>query len=529
MKKVLIFLAATMLSCDDTIPPPPLDDFNGGPKAQTEGAFAATQPWPVIAVHAIVLPNGKVLSFSTVDGDGTSRLRPPADGINTGTKVDLWDPVTNTHTEISKPAELKHNMFCSGHTVLGSGALLLSGGHAGGDNTGFRFFGTRTTYLFDFRTNTWTPQPDMAGGRWYPSVVTLNNDDVLSLSGWSDLQNDFFNRTPEVWQTASKTWRALNNAQTTDAAGFKVPSFDHLYPMLYLAPDGSVLNVVGGTDMRTLDTNGAGQWSAPTKRESTFRYSGSSALLENGNVLIMGGNSSFLGYGLFGSSVNTAVLVNLATKTVSNAPAMSFKRTYHNTTILPDGRVLVNGGNESGQQNELPSSVYQAKIWNPVNQQWSLAAKASAPRNYHSTSVLLPDGRVLTAGGGMCGDCNGNPKVNQFNAELYYPPYLFKRDGSGGKAARPQITSAPSQIVHGETINVGVSSQIQTVRLIRTSSSTHANNFDQRSAKLEFTASENQLSIKIPADRNKLPPGMYMLFVLNADGVPGVAKIVGLN
>jgi hypothetical protein len=534
MKRILpLLLASLLLGCDNNVAPPepPLDAFNGGARAHLDGAFAPLQNWPVIAVHAILLPNGKVMTFSTVDGDGTSRLRPPNDNVNIGTKVDLWDPFTNTHTDISLPTELKHNMFCSGHTVLSSGDLLVSGGHAGGDNLGVRYYGTRTTYLFDFRTNKWTRASDMAGARWYPSVVTLSSGDVLSLSGLSDVENDIFNRLPEVWQAGTKTWRALSKAVTTEAAGFKVPSFDHLYPMLYVAPDGSVLNVGGGTDMRSLDTSGDGQWSAPTKREDTFRYEGSSALLENGQILVVGGNTSSLGYGLFGSSTNTTILVDIASKTVSPAPSMNFKRTYHNATILPNAKILVNGGNESGQNFDVSTSVYQTEIFDPQTKQWSVAAEATAPRNYHSTAVLLPDGRVLTAGGGMCGACDGRTDINQFNAEIYYPPYLFKRDGSGVLAERPKITSAPVVVTYGANISVAVSSSsaIDTVRLIRTSSSTHATNFDQRSAKLEFSDNNGQLSVKIPADRNRLPPGTYLLFVLNGEGVPSVARVLSVQ
>jgi Domain of unknown function (DUF1929) len=537
----MLVLTAALSACTTTPttpptpeapPPQPLPDYSGGAQAQVLGSFAPVQPWPVIGVHTVLLPNGKVMSFSTTDGTGKNRGEPPENNLNTGTKVDIWDPATNVHVDTSKPAELQHNLFCSGHVLLKTGQVLFAGGNNGG--AGVRYLGTRTSYLFDSDANTWTRGQDMAGARWYPSLVTLGNGNVAAVGGWNDNPQSvkWGNPLPEVWQTNQSTWKPLTGASSDT---FDIASFDHLYPMLHLASSGAVVNVGPGTDLRTFDTTGVGAWSAPVQRDATFRYGGVSVLLNPSQVLVAGGNNSAVPYGLFGVALNSAVTVNLADKTTTSVPPMNFARAYHNATLLPNGHVFINGGNTSGQQFDDSTSVYQAEQWNPQTNTWSALASASVPRNYHSTALLLPDGRVLTMGGGMCGECSGNPQINHSNAEIYYPPYLFKKDGSGTLAARPEIISLNPELTLGQkfTLRAKSESAISSIVLIRTGSVTHASSFDQRRVPLAFRVAENTqiplLEVTLPSEANALPPGYYLLMALNAEGVPSIGRIVRMN
>jgi hypothetical protein len=138
--------------------------------------------------------------------------------------------------------------------------------------------------------------------------------------------------------------------------------------------------------------------------------------------------------------------------------------------------------------------------------------------------MLLPDATVLTAGGGPPG-----PVVN-LNAEIYRPPYLFRRDGSGRLAERPRIT-AVGDVRWGGSFDVEVagSAPISKVALVRTGSVTHSFDLDQRYLTLRHTQEGGTLQVRAPANRNVAPPGRYMLFVFDEAGVPSVAEIVQLG
>jgi hypothetical protein len=153
-------------------------------------------------------------------------------------------------------------------------------------------------------------------------------------------------------------------------------------------------------------------------------------------------------------------------------------------------------------------------MWDPVGGAWRSLAAAAVARGYHSTAALLPDGRVLSAGG------DGEP-----NAEIYKPPYLFK-------GPRPAITYAPPTVGYGDTFTVGATSPFGIVQVtwVRLSSVTHAFNHNQRFNRLDFTAGgTGELLVRAPAWPAHAPPGHYMLFVLNGAGVPSLARIVKLT
>jgi Domain of unknown function (DUF1929) len=174
--------------------------------------------------------------------------------------------------------------------------------------------------------------------------------------------------------------------------------------------------------------------------------------------------------------------------------------------------------------------VYESEIWNPATGTWQLGAKAQKPRNYHAVSLLLPDGRVWTAGGGGCGSCS----VNQQSAEIYSPPYLFKKDGSGLLAERPLVTDAPSNLTYAQTYTLTspTASTIQKVALVGIGSVTHAFNMNQRYVPLEIVSQnivsqeDSSLTFNAPANANLAPPGYYLLFVIDSEGVPSYGKIV---
>lgn len=210
--------------------------------------------------------------------------------------------------------------------------------------------------------------------------------------------------------------------------------------------------------------------------------------------------------------------LNAATPAWTVLPPMAFARRQHDATLLPDGSVLVTGGTRSAGFNNAAGAVLETEIWNPSNQSWSTLAPMQVNRVYHSTALLLPDGRVLSAGGGSppaTGDHDHR------DAEIYSPPYLFK-------GRRPLVTTAPLVVNHGETFSVETpdAASIQKVSLIRLPSATHAFDQNQRYVGLSFTRVQGGLLVVSPANPNLCPPGHYMLFLVNDRGVPSVAKII---
>ena len=229
-----------------------------------------------------------------------------------------------------------------------------------------------------------------------------------------------------------------------------------------------------------------------------------------GKILVMGGGDP---------PTNTAEVIDLnqSSPTWRAVQSMAFARRQLNATLLPDGNVLVTGGTSSPGFNDPAGAVHAAELWNPTTEQWTtLASSSGIPRVYHSTAVLLPDGRVLSMGG------NG-----YLQTEIYSPPYLFK-------GTRPTITSAPTSVVYGQSFFVETpdAAAISKVTMLRLSSVTHAFNMSQHISTLSFSQAAGGLNVVAPSGAavaspaTVAPPGHYLLFILNGSGVPSVGRIV---
>jgi hypothetical protein len=461
-----------------------------------KGSFGAVAAWPLIPIHMVLLPDGRVLTYGT-DGQGNQ----------TGQfTYDVWNPATGTaaNSHLTLPNTTGTDTFCSGQLVMPlSGTVLLTGGDKIVNNV--RNFSVNDVNLFDYRsTALYSAQQPMAMLRWYPTVLTTAAGEVLVLGGRADPLTPA--PTPEVY-TEGAGWRSLTGATNDDAYGINNWS----YPRAWQAPNGKVFvaTVWGGTYY--LDPAGTGKVERTSLNLPTGDVYLTSLMYAPGKIL------SF-------RKSNLAAVIDItgATPIAAAITGVGQDRFHGSATVMADGKVFVSGG--SVVTNEVNGVAYTAKIWNPANSGWTTAATATKMRLYHSVSMLLPDARVITAGGGAPGP------VNNLNAEIYTPPYLYKQDWSATLATRPVITAAPTTATWGKTAVVTANvTGISKVTLVKTGSVTHTVDFDQRFINLSFTASSKTLNVTMPANANVAPPGYYMLFVFNSAGVPSVAKIIRLG
>ena len=442
-------------------------------QATTQGQWSAVTTWPTRAVHATLLPDGRVFFISYY----SESLRP-----------NIWDPVSDTFTAT---ASSSYALFCAGHSTLADGRVFLAGGHIA-DYTGYSH-----AVIFDPATNGFTPLPDMNTGRWYPTTTTLPNGDVLVVSG--DINaNTNVDTLPQVFQFATKTWRNLTTAQLAQP----------LYPNMLVAPNGKVFNAGPSRQTRYLNPAGTGAWSnVAVLNFSGFRDYGPAVMYDLGKVLVVGGADP-------PTATAEVIDLNAATPVWKYTGSMHFPRRQHNAVILPDGKVFIVGGSSAGGFDTSTSPVLPTEMWDPATGQFTVMASIAVYRGYHSTALLLADGRVLSAGGNV-----GGP-----NAQVFSPPYLFA-------GARPSIASAPVSAGYGQTVFIGTSdaASISKVTLLREASVTHTNSMSQGFQSLSFTTTSTGLNVTMPANANLAPPGYYMLFILNGSGVPSVASIIQIS
>ena len=457
---------------------------------QDVGKWGPVVDWPVVGVHVALLPNGKVLAYDSI-GDKATETYP----VQNHTRATVWDPATGTQTPVN--VDTGFNIFCSGLAHLVDGLTFIAGG-----NKDQQLHGIVQTHLFDPVTNLWSLGPNMAAGRWYPSVTPLSNGEMLITSGGVNI--------PEV-RTLAGALRALSTAS------LGLP----LYPWMDVAPNGRAFYSGPDQTLRALDTAGTGTWQALGQRDTIIRDYGGHALFDVGKMLVAGG----------GPSTKDARVIDLngATPQVSTTAPMAFGRRQHNLTVLADGTALATGGNSSGASLvDLNAGVYPAEEWNPATGQWRTLAAMQITRQYHSTALLLPDGRVLSAGGGICVLCDQVGYLAK-NAEIFSPPYLFQADGT--LAPRPVIDSAPAATSYGAPMEIATGSpaSIRKVALVRLGAVTHSDNMEQRYIPLSFTAGAASLTASAPTNANVAPPGFYMLFIIDASGVPSVARMVSMG
>jgi len=454
------------------------------------GTFGPQVTWPIMPIHAVLLPDGRVLSY------GTDR-----NGAQTAYyDYDVWDPRAGTGVDahVTLPNGTATDIFCSAQLVLLSGDVELYGGDNLPANTN-----TYNREVTQFRpaSDTLVHTGSMNRLRWYSTSTMLPNSEVYIQGGSGGA--DF----PEV-RAADGQFRLLTGASTSNLSSG--------YPKNFVAPDGLVFGLAK-QEMYRVNPAGTGSiTSLGTFPTDNVGATSTSVMFAPGRILQVGGGAQNA------ASRNASIIdINGSAPQVSALPQAQYGRHWGNATVMADGRVLVSGG--SAVNNAATGVTYTTEIFNPSTNTWSTGATATRMRLYHSTSLLLPDATVITMGGGTPG-----PETN-LNAEIYYPPYLFNAGGS--EAVRPTITSATALADPGTnlTVNTPDAAGIARVTLVKSGSVTHSIDMDQRFLDLPFTSSAGALQATLPANVHETPPGHYLLFVINAAGVPSLASFVKIG
>lgn len=475
----------------------------------------------VFVVHSALMHTGKVLLFS-----GTAEINLPRESR-------VWDPDTGSLTAqpfaIPAPGIPPDDLFCSGHAFLTDGRVLVNGGAVPGQGRGIR-----ATHIFDPATETWSKVRDMNHARWYPTTLTLPDGKAITFSG----RDGSAAVVPqvEVYDPATDTWTDLPASANKTL---------EIYPSLHIMSDGKILYT--GTrwagslpwmspPASALFDPATNTWTDVDDHVIPNRTEGCSVLLPPrrpaleihehddipkapktpptlSRVLVVGGPGSTA------AEQACAEIIDMA----DAAPAwrritdMNFRRTNVNGVILPDGKVLFCTGIDGFKWGPNVPTL-SAEIFDPQTETWTTMAAMSVARQYHSSSILLPDARVLNTG-------SVGPAGNILSMEVYSPPYLFR-------GPRPSISACPSTVGYGAefTVESPDSCRIDQVTLIRASTITHHTNTDQRFLALAWHRDGRcGLRVTAPANANLAPPGYYLLFLIDDSDVPSIARFVQLG
>ncbi len=554
--------------------------------AGSRGREQVSETLKVVAVHMALLRTGKVLLMGYDEGVYPVDADHPADFTAVADSdrglCAIWDPTTG---KARYTTDLQRNLFCSHHSFLPDGRLLVAGGQFPLPGLPKSLLPWRLLapgadadlHLFDPVSETWHRLRNMQKGRWYPTCVTLPDGRVFITSGTNGYaaSEGLGRGIQDTWEYADGTG-PLGGKQD---AGFY---WFHLYPFQHVLANGRVFTHADRATRLFDPTNDQNPWSRVAPNDplhygpgtTVWPYSrtgpgpGTSVLLPlqpiwqagrwlypTGQVMILGGGGAegepepiIRGerYDLHADTpaTRTAEILDLGELPPAwrETTSMSNGRVMPDSVLLPDGTVLVVGGGRFGKSGGLLAHfasverggepdkgaldpVLEPELYDPVTEAWRVLCRKPIGRLYHTTAMLLPDGRVLVAG--HDGALNMEPyDRSRYELELFSPPYLFAPDGS--PANRPRLARAPEIVNYGQAFEATVSEHIRSAALIRPSALTHQINPEQRYVGLGINAQHagGELVVAAPPDANVAPPGWYLLFVVSDSGTPSVGSWV---
>jgi large repetitive protein len=324
---------------------------------------------------ATLLPNGRVL---VVGGQGS--------GVTNGlgiferplSSAEEYDPATG---EWVSTGSMAVDRYQGTATMLANGLVLVAGG------VNFQTKLSSAELFNPSEGGTWMSAGLLATGRVDHTATLLTNGQVL-VAGGQILIDPFNNGPAELYDPTSGLW--------TPTDDMHLSRFFHTATLL---PDGQVLAVGGlaynGTGnvpvaSAELYDPATGNW-RETSLPNQARAFHTATLVANGKVLIAAGagpNSL--------SQLASAEVYDPVTKIWSITGSLNIPRRAHRANLLPDGQVLVTGGVHSVASSVLP--IAEAELYDSASGTWKLTGSLGTGRFGH-TATLLPNGKVLVAGG----------------------------------------------------------------------------------------------------------------------------------
>ncbi|MCM2387373.1 discoidin domain-containing protein [Streptomyces albipurpureus] len=476
--------------------------LSGPANPATHGAWDRITGFPLVPVATAVLPGDKLLAWSAYAVDRFG-------GSNGYTQTAILDLKTGKVTQ-RRVDNTGHDMFCPGIAMLADGRVLVTGGS-----------NAEKASIYNPATDTWSATSNMNIARGYQSMTLLSTGEAFVLGGsWSGAPGD---KAGEVWSPNTSTWRKLpgvpaTSTMTADPAG-PYRADNHMW--LYATSGGKVLQLGPSKQMNWITTAGNGSITpAGTRADSQDAMTGNAVAYDIGKLLTLGGSPAY--DNVPATRRAYTVSINGGQVQAARTGDMDQARAFGNSVVMPDGKVAVFGGQSYPVPFSDATSVLTPELWDPATGSFTPLATMAIPRNYHSVANLLPDGRIFSGGGGLCGDC----ATNHADGAVFTPPYLLNADGS--PKPRPAITGGvPPQAPAGTSLTVTTGGPVASFVLMRAAAATHSTDNDQRRVPLTSTpAGANTHTVSIPADRGVVLPGTYMLFALNAQGVPSTARFI---
>lgn len=486
------------------------------PSPHTHGKWSPKIEFDIVPVAVANLPDGRLVTWS-------SKYHDDFGGDDGYTYTQVFDPLGGDDGEGGVLPRLvtitNHDMFCPGINNLADGRILVSGGSS-----------AERTSIYDPRTGEWSRAADLNVPRGYQGSVTLSDGSVFTIGGsWSG-DATYGGRIGELW-TETEGWKRLDgllgemlwNQNDLDGEPEGEYRLDN-HAWLWTAPNGKIFHAGPGEEMHWIDVAGVGSAvsAGPDgKRANDYEsMNGNTAMFDIGKILKIGGSKSYSSNSP--SNPNAYVIdindeSNVTVEPTSNN--MQHARIYVSSVVLPNGEVLIMGGMNNSVVFSDNGAHLSAEMYDPTTNSFRTLASMAVPRTYHSAGILLNDGRVFMGGGGLCGEhCAANHK----DAEIFSPPYLFNSNGE--LAVRPTISS-PDKAYYGIPLPVVASTDVEEFVFMRMSSATHSVNNEQRRIPVQHSGSNGNYILTMP-DANVMPPGYYMLFVINNAGVPSISEAV---
>jgi hypothetical protein len=489
------------------------------------GVFSPVVNWPFIPIHAVMTKDGRVLTYGSTK-----------QGFQSGMFFyDVWSPFLGTGPGAHQtlPNTTQVDLFCSSQLNLADGTVGIFGGDVTvgtSDGTGYSTNAATNSSITiynpaasDAKQQLLKQNSAMLLPRWYSTATVLPNNEIYLQGGTGG------NSYPEIRGVPDGAHRLLNGAYTG--------GYDDWYPRNFVGPNGKIFGKSGARFFE-VDTRGNGSVrtlnsAAPYNPFAAGSRGEAVVMFAPGRILVVGTGgdartASVIDINRMEASGSGASSTPSVVPTVVSTSKLKRPRTWGHATVLPNGQVFVNGG--SLGYNELATSSYTSELYEPATNTWTDGAVAAHSRMYHATSLLLADGTVLTGGGGASTPTYPGPEFPaNTHAEIYYPPYLFNADGT--RATRPAIDSAPLTATAGGvlTLTSADAGSIKRITLVKTGSTTHSFNMEQRFIELAFVQQGVKLDAALTNDRHQFTPGMYMVFVINANGVPSEASLVRID